>query len=67
MKSEGNDLRPRTKAYARQIIMLFAKLPRATASQVLGKQMLGSGTAVGANYRDDLKKFKRPIIPFLHS
>ena len=52
MKNEGNDLRPRTKAYARRIIRLFAKLPRDTASQVLGKQMLRSGTAVGANYRE---------------
>src|SRR5438093_219097 len=31
---------------------MFSKLPKTTEAQVLGKQMLRSGTSVGANYRE---------------
>ena len=31
---------------------LYAKLPAATLPQVIGKQILRSGTSVGANYRE---------------
>ena len=37
---------------ARRIIRLSAALPKETAAQVLGKQVLRSGTSVGANYRE---------------
>ena len=47
------DLGPRTKMFARRIIRLYAALPRNdVVAQVLGKQMLRSGTSVGANYRE---------------
>ncbi len=46
------DLRVRTLEYARRIIRLYSSLPRDTVAQVLGKQMLRSGTSVGANYRE---------------
>jgi four helix bundle protein len=46
------DLRARTKAFALEIIRLYAALPRASVAQVLGKQMLRSGTSVGAHYRE---------------
>jgi four helix bundle protein len=52
MQSEENDLRQRTKAFALQIIRMFAGLPKTTEAQVLGKQVLRSGTSVGANYRE---------------
>ena len=45
-------LKERTKAFALRIIRLYSKLPKDTASQVLGKQVLRSGTSVGANYRE---------------
>jgi four helix bundle protein len=45
------DLRNRTKRFALRIIRLFQHLPRSTEAQVLGKQLLRSGTSVGANYR----------------
>ena len=52
MKDE-KDLRPRTKLFARRIIRLYVALPKTnTVAQVLGKQMLRSGTSVGANYRE---------------
>lgn len=47
------DLPDRTKMYARRIIRLYCALPKAnTVAQVLGKQVLRSGTSVGANYRE---------------
>lgn len=42
----------RTKAYALRIIRLFAALPRTTEAEVIGKQLLRSGTSVGAHYRE---------------
>ena len=46
------DLRKRTKEFALRIIKLYAALPRSTEAQVLGKQILRSGTSVGAHYRE---------------
>lgn len=31
---------------------MFSRLPKATDAQVLGKQVLRSGTSIGANYRE---------------
>ena len=54
MKDEEgpSDLRARTKAYALRVIRLFGALPRTTEAQVLGKQLLRSGTSAGAHYRE---------------
>ena len=53
MKNEEKDLLPRTKTFARRIIHLYCSLSKTyTVSQVLGKQVLRSGTSVGANYRE---------------
>jgi four helix bundle protein len=53
MKSAHNrDLRMRTKAFALRIVHLYVALPKTTEAQVLGKQVLRSGTAVGAHYRE---------------
>lgn len=46
------DLRPRTKRFALDVIRLYATLPKSTEAQVLGRQVLRSGTSVGANYRE---------------
>jgi four helix bundle protein len=45
-------LRDRTKQFALRVIRLYSSLPRDTASQVIGKQMLRSGTSVAANFRE---------------
>ena len=45
-------MRERTKVFALRIIRLFSSLPKTTVAQVLGKQVLRSGTSVGANYRE---------------
>ena len=51
MKDE-KDLRSRTKAFALRIITLYDTLPRSGSAQVLGHQLLRSGTSVGANFRE---------------
>src|SRR5690349_5250984 len=52
MENEKTDLGLRTKNFALQIIRFFAKLPRTSEAQVLGKQLLRAATSVGANYRE---------------
>src|SRR5260221_3348067 len=52
MQRKEADLAMRTKSFALQIIRLFSALPKTTEAQVLGKQLLRSGTSVGANYRE---------------
>ena len=55
MKEEGGrvkDLKVRMREFALRIIRLYAKLPKSTEGQVIGKQLLRSGTAVGAHYRE---------------
>lgn len=46
------DLKTRTKDFALRIIKLYSSLPKSTEAQVIGKQVLRSGTSVGAHYRE---------------
>ena len=55
MQNPENDLRDRTKAFALRIIQMFSAIPKTTEGQVLGKQLLRSGTSVGANYRESYR------------
>jgi len=48
----SRDLKERTKTFALRIIRLYSALPETTVAQVLGKQILRSGTSVGAHYRE---------------
>ena len=48
----GKDLKARTKKFALRILAMYPALPKSTEAQVLGKQVLRSGTSVGANYRE---------------
>jgi|ERR1035437_3188977 four helix bundle protein len=53
MSEKPQDLKPRTKTFALRVIRMYSKLPKNdTVAQVLGKQVLRSGTSVGANYRE---------------
>ena len=52
MQNKKRDLKERTKSFALRIIMMYSALPKTTVAQVLGKQVLRSGTSVGANYRE---------------
>ncbi len=50
-----HDLKTRTKAFALRIVRLYSALPKMTEAQVLGKQLLRSGTSVGAHYREAIR------------
>lgn len=52
MPSDSTDLRNRTKTYALRIINLYQALPKSGEAQVIGKQILRSGTSIGAQYRE---------------
>jgi four helix bundle protein len=46
------DLKQRTKQFALRVIRLYVALPKTTEAQVIGRQVLKSGTSVGAHYRE---------------
>jgi four helix bundle protein len=56
MKAENGrmkgDLRVRTKQFALAIISFYSTLPRRKEAQVIGDQLLRSGTSVGAHFRE---------------
>lgn len=47
----ADDLRARTGAFALNIIKLTEAFPRGRLGEVMARQLLRSGTSVGANYR----------------
>lgn len=51
MSSQSEQLRDRTKDFALRTVKLYRALPKLTEAQVIGKQLLRSGTSVAANYR----------------
>ncbi|MEA3344932.1 MAG: four helix bundle protein [Chloroflexota bacterium] len=56
------DLKERTKAFALRIVRLYAALPKTTEAQVIGRQLLRSGTSVGANYREASRAPRLPSL-----
>jgi four helix bundle protein len=56
---DKRDLRQRTKGYALGIVELYCSLPKTTLAQTLGKQLLRSGTSVGAQYREAFRARSR--------
>jgi four helix bundle protein len=51
MNSETEQIRQRTKSLAIRVVRLYRSLPTSKDAQVIGSQLLRSGTSVGANYR----------------
>ena len=51
MGARVGELQRRTKVFALRVIELTETLPRARAADVIGRQLLRSGTSVAANYR----------------
>jgi four helix bundle protein len=49
------DLKERTKQFALRIIRMYSALPKSTEAQVIGAQVLRSGTSVGAHYREAIR------------
>jgi four helix bundle protein len=52
LDGKKSDLRLRTRAFALRIIRLYTSLPKQAEAQVIGKQLLRSGTSVGAHYHE---------------
>ena len=45
------NLKDRTKQFALRVMRLYRALPRHEEARIIGRQLLRSGTSVGANYR----------------
>jgi four helix bundle protein len=54
------DLKLRTKRFALNVIEFVEALPKDETSRVLGRQLLRSGTSVGANYRSACRAKSTP-------
>ncbi len=52
MQSEKMGILERTKLFALGTIRLYSSLPKTIEAQVIGKQLLRSGTSVGAHVRE---------------
>ncbi|MFH1908627.1 MAG: four helix bundle protein [Chloroflexota bacterium] len=48
---DKEELKRRMKQFALRVVQLVEALPRGRTADVLGRQLLRSGTSVGANYR----------------
>ena len=53
------ELEARTKVFALRVVRFVAELPKNKAADVLGYQLLRSGTSVGANYREAARSESR--------
>lgn len=49
---DKKELEQRTKVFALRVIRLVVKLPKSKVSDVLGYQLVKSGSSIGANYRE---------------
>src|SRR5689334_9297164 len=49
---QRRDLAERTKKFALRVVRLVSKLPKNDVGRVIGRQLLRSGTSIGANYRE---------------
>ncbi|MCE9606789.1 MAG: four helix bundle protein [Planctomycetia bacterium] len=62
--NKKRDLAERTKQFAIRVIRLYSSLPKNDgAAQILGKQILRSGTSVGAQYREAMRA--RSTVEFI--
>ena len=50
--AKGQDICDRTRAYALRIINLYKAIKRDAVGQVIGNQLLRSGTSIGANVEE---------------
>jgi four helix bundle protein len=53
------DFKDRTREYALRVIRLYSCVSSTPVAQVIGKQLLRSGTSVGANYREGIRARSR--------
>jgi four helix bundle protein len=57
---DAEDLKKRTKQFGLRVIHLTGALPPSRAAGVIGRQLLRSGTSVGANYRAACRARTKP-------
>jgi len=57
---DSDELKQRTKSFGLRVIRLVNALPPNRSADVIGKQLLRSGTSVGANYRSACRGRSRP-------
>jgi len=62
MAHEATDFRVRTKKFALRIIKLYQSPSRSGEIQVIGKQVLRSGTSVGAQVRELAEQNHQQIL-----
>jgi four helix bundle protein len=55
-----DELKQRTKQFGLRIIKLVDCLPHQRSADIIGKQLLRSGTSVGANYRSACRGRTKP-------
>jgi four helix bundle protein len=51
VQEQRKELEERTATFGSNVLRFVRSLPKAAPEQVLGRQLLKAGTAVGANYR----------------
>ena len=51
MTNQADALRARTMQFAIRVVKMFQALPKTDVARTIGRQVLRSGTSVGANYR----------------
>src|ERR1051325_1291218 len=56
------NLRQRTRQFALQVITFCEALPKDDTSKILSRQLLRSGTSVGANYRAACRAKSKPAF-----
>ncbi len=56
---DSKELKSRTMRFAPRIVRLSAALPKTREADVIGRQLLRSGTSIGANYRQALRASSR--------
>ena len=62
MDEKAEQLRLRTKKFALRILNMTDSLSNSPKAWVLGKQILRSGTSIGANYRAATRAKSRPDL-----
>ncbi len=58
----AEELKKRTKQFGLRCIKVVEALPNTRTADVLGKQLLRSGTSVGANYRSACRAQSKPTF-----
>ena len=49
--AQSDAMKRRTKQFALRVLLMFKSLPKTEEGRIIGRQVLRSGTSVGANYR----------------